>query len=342
MTKSVREREGSILADSEEEPEVGEILQFFVEESDVGGRLDQFLVRCMPARTRSQIQDWIEAGLVMVGMSPSKCSYRLKSGQEVLVEVPPLQPADPEPDSGIPLDVLYEDEHLLVLNKQKGLVIHPALAHSSGTLVNALLHHCQDLSGIRGVEKPGIVHRLDKDTTGVMVVAKNDVAHLGLTSQFRDRAVLKIYEALVHGHPSPARGTVHQPVGRHNVDRIRMAVNPRGKTAITDYDAVEEFYFKEQRYARVELHIHTGRTHQIRVHLAWLGYPILGDPLYGKRSNPFGLEGQALHCKRLGCAHPVSHQSLEFTSPPHDEYRRIPKQLRGGVEVEGSGEAIPQ
>ncbi|CAN0256713.1 unnamed protein product, partial [Phaeothamnion confervicola] len=305
-----------------------EILEFTTGESDAGDRLDQYLVRCLPDRSRSIIQDWIESGLVMVAGGPRKSSFRLKANQEILVEVPPLEPADPEPEN-IPLDVLYEDEHILVLNKQKGLVIHPAPSNLTGTLVNALLYHCRDLSGIRGVEKPGIVHRLDKDTTGVMVVAKHDVAHLSLTTQFADRTVLKIYEAIAHGHPSPSKGTVNQPVGRHTVDRIRMSVNSKGKTAITDYEVHEEFFYREQRYSRIELHLHTGRTHQIRVHMAHLGHPLVGDPLYGKRPNPWGMEGQALHCKRLGFAHPVSHKPLEFEARPHEEYMTVLKALRG-------------
>ena len=279
----------------------------------------------MDGRSRSQIQEWIQDGRVLVGGACSKSSTKLKAGQDVLVEIPPLEPAEPQAEEGIDLEVLFEDSSILVLNKQRGLVIHPAHANWEGTLVNALLAHCQDLSGIRGVTKPGIVHRLDKNTSGVMVVAKNDVAHLSLTSQFRDRTVLKVYEALLHGVPSPSRGRVNQAVARHAVDRVRMAVNPRGRTAITDYEVVEEL---GKDYCRVELHIHTGRTHQIRVHMAWLGHPVVGDPLYGKRANPFGLDGQALHCKRLGFRHPISHEPMEFSTPPPAVYLDVLEQLR--------------
>jgi 23S rRNA pseudouridine1911/1915/1917 synthase len=308
-----------------EEEEESQILEFQADSEGV--RLDHFLVQQMPERSRSQIQDWIDNGRVMLDGRPSKSSQKLKVGQEVLVEVPPLEAAEPEAES-IPLDILFEDEHILVLNKPRGLVIHPAYGNRTGTLVNALLGHCKDLSGIRGVEKPGIVHRLDKDTSGVMVVAKNDQAHLGLTNQFQARQVQKFYEAVVHGHPQPSRGRIEQPMARHKVDRVRMAVDPRGKTAITDYDTAETFGGTRNAYARVDMRIHTGRTHQIRVHLSWLGCPIVGDPLYGRRANPFGYEGQALHCKRLGIRHPNDHRPLEFSAEPPPEYRELLRRLR--------------
>ena len=299
--------------DEETEEAPSEVREFCVSSEHEGLRLDLFLVQQMPERSRSLLQDWIEAGRVLLDGRAGKASAKLKPAQEVLVEIPELTPAVPQAEN-IPLDILYEDEHLLVLNKARGLVVHPAVSNHSGTLVNALLGHCKDLSGIRGVEKPGIVHRLDKDTSGLMVVAKNDPAHLGLTHQFQQRLVQKFYQAVVHGRPQPSRGRVEQPIGRHPVDRVRMAVNPRGKTAITDYEVVRSC----GDYSLVEMQIHTGRTHQIRVHLTWLGFPIVGDPLYGRRSNPFSIEGQALHCFRLGFRHPVEHKALEFSAaaPP--------------------------
>lgn len=300
------------------------IRDFRVGSEAEGLRLDHFLVQSMPERSRSQIQAWVDSGRVLLNGRPTKASARLKPGQELLVEIPPLEPAEPIAQS-IPLDILYEDAAVLVLNKQRGLVIHPAIANPDGTLVNALLAHCNDLSGIRGVEMPGIVHRLDKNTSGVMVVAKSDRAHLGLTNQFRDRTVLKVYEAIVHGVPSPRRATINQSIGRHTTDRTRMAVVPHGRVAVTDYEVVEPF---GDSYARVELHIHTGRTHQIRVHMTWMNHPIVGDPLYGRRTNPYGLVGQALHCKRLGFVHPVLGNFMEFTSDPPDEYRQVLERLR--------------
>ena len=199
----------------------------------------------------------------------------------------------------------------MVVNKARGLTIHPGSGAHGGTLVNALLAYCSDLSGIRGVERPGIVHRLDKDTSGLLVVAKDDRAHVGLSVQFAERSVLKIYQALVHGVP-PARGTVEQPIARHKVHRQRMAVRASGRSARTDYEVLEAF---GSEYSLLELHLHTGRTHQIRVHLTWLGFPLVGDPVYGRRPNPWGLHGQALHCRRLGFFHPVLHVPMEFEAP---------------------------
>lgn len=312
-------------ADQEEEP--AQICEYLVEAGSDGLRLDVFLVEQLPQRSRSLIQDWIEGGRVLLDGRPGKASTRLKPGQEVLVEVPPLEPAEPQAEH-IPLQILYEDTELLVLNKHRGLVIHPAGSHRQGTLVNALLGHCRDLSGIRGVEKPGIVHRLDKDTTGVMVVAKTDAAHLGLSLQFQQRQVSKFYQALVHGIPASSRGRIEQPVARHEVDRKRMTVHPRGKTAITDYQVVESFPEAGKGFAHVDLQIHTGRTHQIRVHMAWLGHPLVGDPVYGRRSNPWGFEGQALHCRLLGFRHPSDHRPLEFSAEPPDDYRQLLEELR--------------
>ena len=309
--------------DEEVEEQENEVRELSVLAEHEGLRLDHFLVGQMPERSRSLLQDWIESGQVLVGMKPGKASTRLKAGQEILVEVPALEPAEPQAED-IPLEVVYEDEHLLVLNKQRGLVVHPAASNYTGTLVNALLAHCKDLSGIRGVEKPGIVHRLDKDTSGLMVVAKHDQAHLGLTNQFSERLVSKHYQAIVHGKPQPSRGRIEQPIARHSVDRIRMAVNPRGKTAITDYEVAESL----GQYSLLDLQIHTGRTHQIRVHLTWLGFPIVGDPIYGRRSHPFAIEGQALHCARLGFRHPVEHRPLEFTAAPPEDMATILRGLR--------------
>lgn len=310
--------------DEEAEDQECEVREFSVLPEHEGLRLDHFLVQQLPERSRSLLQDWIEAGRVLLGGRPGKASTKLKPPQEVLVEIPQLEPAEPQAED-IPLEIVFEDSHLLVLNKQRGLVVHPAVSNLSGTLVNALLAHCHDLSGIRGVEKPGIVHRLDKDTSGLMVVAKNDAAHLGLTHQFQQRLVSKHYQAVVHGCPQPSRGRVDQPIGRHPVDRIRMAVNPRGKTAITDYEVA----LACGDYSLVDVQIHTGRTHQIRVHLTWLGFPIVGDPLYGRRSHPFDIQGQALHCSRLGFRHPVEHTPLEFAAEPPGDMQAILASMRG-------------
>lgn len=316
------------MSDPFEDPEDvkpdSDVASFEVGPEDVGQRLDLFLAARLD-RSRSQIQDWIESGRVMLGASRPRSATRLKQGWQILVEIPPLVAADPEPEPDIPLDVVFQDAHILILNKQRGLTVHPGSGAHSGTLVNALLAHCTDLSGIRGVERPGIVHRLDKNTSGLMVVAKHDQAHYRLQQQFQDRTVIKLYEALVHGVPSPARGRIDQPIARHKIDRKRMAVVPGGRDALTDYQVLEEF---GKQYARVECHLHTGRTHQIRVHLTWLGHPLVGDTHYGKRPNPFGLEGQALHCRHLELQHPITGQTLVFTASLPAVVQRILDELR--------------
>lgn len=300
----------------QEAHESSEILELTVEDGYQGGRLDQFLAGQLEY-SRTLIQDWIKDGRVLVNYQQVKASNKLKSGQNILIEIPPLAPADPEPDPTIPIEVVYEDEHILVINKQRGLVVHPGIGNPNGTLVNALLAHADDWSGIRGVQKPGIVHRLDKNTSGLMVTAKHDQASVGLQNQFRDRQVQKVYLALVWGVPHPKRGRIHQPIARNPRDRIKMAVVAGGKTAISDYEVSKEL---SSQHALVEVTIHTGRTHQIRVHLAWLGYPIVADTLYGKPRETYGLCGQALHCTHLGFSHPVGGKSMEFDLPPPADF----------------------
>ena len=300
-----------------------QILELASKQEHADTRLDIFLSSSLEY-SRSLIQDWIKDGRVMVDCRQVKSSFKLKENHEILIEIPPLEPADPQPDPSIPIDVVFEDEHILVLNKQRGLVVHPGIGNPDGTLVNALLAHANDWSGIRGVIKPGIVHRLDKNTSGLMVTAKHDVASLSLQNQFRDRTVTKIYHALVWGVPHPKRGRIHQPLARNPRDRIKMAVVQGGKTAISDFEVLEDYGGK---HALVEVHIHTGRTHQIRVHLAWLGFPIVGDPMYGKSRQSFGLCGQALHCSRLGITHPVGGKRLDFELAPPEDFEAAKRQL---------------
>lgn len=289
----------------------------------VGMRLDAYLAGQLEF-SRSLLQDWIKAGRVKLDGKAAKPSSRLKGEPTILLEVPPLAPAEPVADPTIPLSVLYEDQHLLVLDKQRGLVVHPAVGNPDGTLVNALLAHCQTWSGIRGVSRPGIVHRLDKHTSGLMVVAKSDAAHLGLQQQFQERSVLKIYSALVWGVPHPLTGRIDQPLGRDPRDRLKMAVIPSGKSALSDYRTLEAY---GHDHAFVEVHLHTGRTHQIRVHLAWSGYPVVGDPVYGRIRSSYGLSGQALHCSRLGITHPLSGQPLEFQAPLPTDFLEARRQM---------------
>ena len=300
-----------------------EIEEHRVGEAEAGVRLD-VLLAARTGRSRSLIQDWIRQGRVHLDGRPARASEKVRSGQQVLVERPPLAPAIPQPEEGLPLDIVYEDPHLMVVNKSRGVTIHPGSGAHSGTLVNALLAYCSDLSGIRGVERPGIVHRLDKDTSGLIVVAKDDQAHVGLSVQFAERSVLKIYQALVHGVP-PGRGTIEQPLARHRIHRQRMAVRSSGRSARTDYEVLEAF---GEDYSLLELHLHTGRTHQIRVHLTWLGYPLVGDPVYGRRPNPWDLRGQFLHCRRLGFFHPVLHRQMEFDAPLPGPLQGILEDLR--------------
>ena len=291
--------------------ENGESFTLTVEEERAGTRLDQYLAGLLEY-SRSLLQDWIKAGRVHLDGKPAKPSSKLKAGQRIDISVPPLAPAEPLPDPTIPLDVVYEDEHLMVVNKQRGLVVHPATGNPEGTLVNALLAHSTHWSGIRGVSRPGIVHRLDKDTSGLIMVAKTDQAHLGLQQQFQERTVLKIYQALVWGVPHPRHGRVNQPLARNPRDRLRMAVLDTGREAVSDYEVLEVL---GREHALVEVTLHTGRTHQIRVHLAWLGFPVVGDPLYGRPRAAFGVAGQALHCLRLGFQHPVQGDRLELEAP---------------------------
>ncbi len=284
-----------------------------------GSRADTWLARALPALSRARVQGLIADGCATLDGRPLRASARLLPGQTLRLTVPPPAPAAPQPEA-LPLDIVYEDGDILVLDKPAGLVVHPAPGHAGGTLVNALLHHCDDLGGVGGVERPGIVHRLDKETTGLMVVAKNDAAMAGLVAQFKSGGIVKGYLALVHGAPEPPTGTLDTLIGRHPRDRKRMAVVTRnGKRAVTRYTVVKRF----GALSLVEALIETGRTHQIRVHLAHLGHPLVGDPLYGARGRDRGIPGapprQMLHAARLAFAHPVTGAPLVFVrAPPAD------------------------
>ncbi|MHB8158625.1 MAG: RluA family pseudouridine synthase, partial [Desulfocucumaceae bacterium] len=290
-----------------------------VEEISSGQRLDVFLTSEGPLLSRSHIQKLVTEGMVDVNGAPAKANYRIKTGDAVILKVPP--PVEmvigPEP---IPLDIYFEDSHLVVVNKPRGMVVHPAEGNYSGTLVNALLYHCQDLSGINGVMRPGIVHRLDKDTSGLLMVAKNDTSHLELARQLSERKVDRRYLALVHGVLKNDLGIISAPIGRHPRDRQRMAVEPRnGKHAVTHYRALA----RTGGYTYLELRLETGRTHQIRVHLSHLGHPLVGDAKYGPDKNSFGLEGQFLHARLLGFTHPASGEKMVFEAPLPDNLQKI-------------------
>lgn len=295
---------------------------FAVDEAAVGERLDVFLTREAGDLSRSRIQKLINEGMVTVNGHFSRPGYRLKKGDEIVLKVPPPEELQvlPEP---IPLDVYYEDSDVIVVNKPRGMVVHPAPGHNSGTLVNALLHHCRDLSGIGGVIRPGIVHRLDKDTSGLLVVAKSDLAHLELARQLKLRQVNRKYIALVHGDVRHDKGTVNAPIGRHPRDRQKMAVVPDGREAITYYRVLQRW----GNYTLLELRLATGRTHQIRVHMAYLGYPLVGDLKYGPARPHFALAGQFLHAMLLGFRHPRSGNYLEFTAPLPAELQDVLNKL---------------
>lgn len=284
--------------------------QLLIPVEEAGQRVDKLLSAALEDMTRSAVQNLIENGCVTCGGKALSKSAKLKPGDQILVELPEVRPLEVRPQP-IPLEVVYEDGDLLVVNKPKGMVVHPAPGHEEGTLVNALLAHCGDsLSGINGVLRPGIVHRIDKDTSGLLIVAKNDFAHQGLAEQIKAHSFDRIYEAVVCGHLREAAGRVDAPIGRHPVHRKRMAVTDRhSRQAVTHYETIREY----PGYAHIRLRLETGRTHQIRVHMAYLGHPVAGDEVYGKPLP--GLQGQCLHAREIGFRHPRSGAYLHFTSP---------------------------
>lgn len=285
--------------------------------SEAAGRLDSFLHTHAPQRSRAFFQKLIAAGRVTVNGKPARASYRIKPGDRITVHIPPPAPATVNAEPA-PLAILYEDEHLLVLNKPAGLVVHPGAGRNSGTLVNALLHHCRgQLSGIGGVERPGIVHRLDKGTSGCLVVAKTDATHQALVRQFKSRSVQKIYRAVCWGVFQSPVGRIETLIGRDPHHRKKMSARVvRGRPAITEYRVLRQ----HQNVALVELTLHTGRTHQIRVHMSHIGHPVVGDPLYGRR--PANVVARPLlHAYRLAFTHPITGKPMEFTAPMPPEFQ---------------------
>ncbi len=286
----------------------------------VGERLDRFAAQ-MSGLTRSAVQSLADDGAVTVNGKKAPKNYRLRSGDEVAVAVPEPTVYEAKPEN-IPLDIVYEDADLLVVNKPKGMVVHPAAGNYDGTLVNALLYHCHDLSGINGVLRPGIVHRIDKDTSGLLIVAKNDRAHQGLAEQIKVHSFTRIYEAIVYGRLRDDSGTVNAPIGRHPTKRKQMAVTPvNSKPAVTHYEVIARYdgNTKHGAFTHVRLRLETGRTHQIRVHMASIGHPVVGDAVYGPDAYQKELHGQCLYARTIGFVHPVTGAYLEFTSdlPPY-------------------------
>lgn len=295
----------------------------FVADND-GERLDVFLVRQQPELSRAHVQKLIASGAVLVDGRGRKANFKLKAGMQVEFSLPEAAPVEVNPEN-IPLDILYEDGDIIVVNKARGMVVHPAAGVSSGTLVNALLYHCHDLSGINGEIRPGIVHRLDKDTSGVMVAAKNDKSHLDLAEQISTKSAQRTYLAVVHGNIKEEAGIIKGDIGRHPTDRKRMAiVQENGKPAVTHFKVLERF----GDYTLVECRLETGRTHQIRVHMTSIGHPLVNDPKYGSRKTPFGIKGQALHSRQLTLKHPVTGEKLTFEAPLPEDMEKILSALR--------------
>ncbi|MBB6673198.1 RluA family pseudouridine synthase [Cohnella nanjingensis] len=317
------EAEALEAEDSAEE----ELLEWTVSEAQAGQRIDKFVTEQAldAASSRSQIQEWIRDGHVTVGGQSVKPNAKLQAGMTVEVRVPEPEPVEALPED-IPLDVIYEDGDVIVINKPRGLVVHPAAGHARGTVVNALLYHCRDLSGINGMLRPGIVHRIDKDTTGLLMAAKNDLAHASLAEQLKAHTVTRRYLALVYGNVPHDRGTIDAPIGRDSNDRKLFTVTDKGsKRAVTHFAVVERF----GDYTLVELKLETGRTHQIRVHMKYIGHTLVGDPFYGGRSGrTLGMTGQALHAGVLGFDHPRTGEKLEFSVPLPEDMEHALHMLR--------------
>ena len=298
---------------------------FEVEAEQEGERLDKFLSIIYPEFSRAFFQKLIKSKQVSVNETPQKASYCVKIDDIVTVEIPDAVETTIEPEN-IPLDILYEDDDVLIVNKPKGMVVHPSAGHYSGTLVNAIMYHCKDtLSGINGEIRPGIVHRIDMDTTGSLIVCKNDEAHVNIAQQIKEHSVNRIYVGIVCGNVKEDSGTVEGAIGRHPIERKKMAINEKnGKPAITHYKVLERF----KNYTYMQFKLETGRTHQIRVHMASIGHPLLGDTLYSSGRSPFKhLQGQCLHAKTIGFIHPKTSEYIEFTSELPDYFKKYLKKL---------------
>lgn len=288
-------------------------------------RIDRFLGSRLEQISRSYLQKLVKDGAVLVNGKPVKSSYKVENGDRIRLEIPDAVEPEIEAEP-MELDILYEDSDIILINKPKGMVVHPAAGHYSGTLVNGLMAHCKnELSGINGVMRPGIVHRIDMDTTGVLIVCKNDKAHNAIAEQLKVHSITRKYYAIVHGVLKADTGTVNAPIGRHPVDRKKMSINEKnGKEAVTHYQVLRRF----RRFTFVECQLETGRTHQIRVHMASIGHPLLGDQVYGPAKVPFsGLKGQTLHAGVLGIIHPSTGEYMEFTAPLPSYFEALLKKL---------------
>lgn len=295
------------------------------EAEDAGTRADVFLAAKLGV-SRSNMQKLLEDGRVKRGEKIIKANYKVRAGEMFVVDIPEPEPIEAVPEN-IPLDIIYEDDDVVVLNKARGMVVHPAPGNYTGTLVNALLYHCSNLSGINSAIRPGIVHRLDKDTSGIMIVAKNDAAHISLSQQIQSKTAVRTYLAVVRGNIKTDSGTIETQIARDKNDRKKMAVvKEGGRDAITDYEVLERF----GKYTLVRCKLRTGRTHQIRVHMEYLGYPLVGDPKYSPMKTPFGIKGQALHSHTLEFTHPRTGERMKFEAPLPEDMHKIITRLHNG------------
>ncbi len=297
-----------------------DIINITAEDSFVGERIDKYISDMLSSYSRSYIQNLINKGLVLVDNKNIKSSYKLSTGDSIEIRIPYPEEITIEPEN-IPLDIIYEDNDIIIINKPKGMVVHPAAGHYSGTLVNALMYHCRDnLSGINGVMRPGIVHRIDMDTTGVIVACKNDKAHASLSEQLKEHTITRYYYAICYNRFNCEEGVVDAPIGRHPQDRKKMAINYKnGKSAVTHYKVIKEF----TNYSYIRCQLETGRTHQIRVHMASIGHPLLGDTVYCNAKCPYQLQGQTLHAGVLGFIHPSTGKYVEFEAPLPEYFQKL-------------------
>lgn len=303
-----------------------EVITSVVTDKDTGIRVDIYVARALDI-SRSYAGNLIKNGKVSMRDRILKANYRVAAGDEIVIEKDEAEDLTVEAEN-IPLDIVYEDKDIIIVNKARGMVVHPAAGNPNGTLVNALLWHCGgELSGINGVIRPGIVHRLDKDTSGLMVAAKTDTAHKDLAEQIKSHTARRTYVALVHGNIVEAKGRIDAPLGRHPKDRVKMAVNMKdGKDAITHFTVLERF----GNYTLVQCRLETGRTHQIRVHMAYIGHPVVNDPLYGYKRDAFPIEGQALHSCALDLVHPITKQAMHFEAPWPNDFKAVVQAVDGG------------
>ena len=332
-TEAERTRDFSGISSQDPQAESERAFEIEVGQQAAGMRIDSYLTEEIEDAARSYIQRLIEEGRIAVQGRPKTAkNYKLRAGDRIFVRIPPPKKLDVAAED-IPLDIVYEDDHLLIINKPKGMVVHPAAGNYSGTLVNALMYHCKNrLSSINGVIRPGIVHRIDKDTSGLLVAAKTDEAHRGLSEQLKDHSMTRFYLAVVYHPFKEAEGTVDASVGRDRKDRLRMAVVPasEGRRAVTHYRQLNH----AKGFSLIERRLETGRTHQIRVHMAYIHHPLLGDPVYGPKKTVHGVKTQMLHAGTLGFVHPITGEYLEFHRDPPEEFRRVCEKI-GLIPVRG-------